>query len=90
METNPFSLDKVISYVEHRHPDGDALGRLSDAALIGADLNEQGDALIGYYVDQARKSGASWSQIGLSLGVTKQAAQQRHVSKPSASGTNAN
>ena len=30
-------------------------------------------------MDQARRSGASWSQIGASMGVTKQAAQQRFV-----------
>jgi ATP-dependent Clp protease ATP-binding subunit ClpA len=30
-------------------------------------------------VDQARRSGASWSQIGASMGVSKQAAQQRFV-----------
>ena len=28
-------------------------------------LDEQSDALIGHFVDQARRSGASWSQIGL-------------------------
>jgi ATP-dependent Clp protease ATP-binding subunit ClpA len=41
------------------------------------------DNLIGYFVDQARRSGLSWSQIGGAMGVTKQAAQKRFV--PSAS-----
>jgi ATP-dependent Clp protease ATP-binding subunit ClpA len=36
--------------------------------------------MIGHFVDQARRSGASWSQIGTSMGVTKQAAQKRFVS----------
>jgi ATP-dependent Clp protease ATP-binding subunit ClpA len=35
-------------------------------------------------VDQARRSGASWSEIGRSMGVSKQAAQKRFVPKGSA------
>jgi len=34
--------------------------------------------LIGYYVDAARRDGASWSRIGAVLGVTKQSAQTRY------------
>jgi ATP-dependent Clp protease ATP-binding subunit ClpA len=37
------------------------------------------DHLIGHFVDQARRSGASWTQIGQSMGVSKQAAQKRFV-----------
>ena len=47
--------------------------------VVSARLDEQSDALIGYFVDQARRSGAPWSQIGASMGVTKQAAQKRFV-----------
>ncbi len=39
------------------------------------------DHLIGHFVDQARRSGASWTEIGRSMGVTKQAAQKRFVPK---------
>ena len=39
------------------------------------------DHLIGHFVDQARRSGASWTDIGRSMGVTKQAAQKRFVAK---------
>jgi Clp amino terminal domain, pathogenicity island component len=39
------------------------------------------DHLVGHFVDQARRSGASWAEIGGRLGVTKQAAQQRSVPK---------
>jgi ATP-dependent Clp protease ATP-binding subunit ClpA len=46
---------------------------------VSARLGEQADHLIGHFVDQARRSGASWSQIGASMGVSKQAAQQRFV-----------
>jgi ATP-dependent Clp protease ATP-binding subunit ClpA len=37
--------------------------------------------LIGHFVDQARRSGASWTDIGRSMGVSKQAAQKRFVTK---------
>jgi ATP-dependent Clp protease ATP-binding subunit ClpA len=39
------------------------------------------DHLIGHFVDQARRSGASWTEIGRSMGVSKQAAQKRFVPK---------
>ena len=75
----PVPLDNLISYVKALHPDGDPLANLSDAMVVSARLDEQSDALIGHFVDQARHSGASWSQIGASMGVTKQAAQKRFV-----------
>jgi hypothetical protein len=42
------------------------------------------DSLIGHFVDQARRAGASWAEIGRSMGVTKQAAQKRFVGQRSA------
>src|SRR5262249_9567128 len=39
------------------------------------------DHLIGHFVDQARRSGASWTEIGTAMGVSKQAAQKRFVPK---------
>ncbi len=62
-----------------QRPGGSPLDNLSDAVAVSAQLSEQADSLIGHFVDQARRSGASWSQIGASMGVTKQAAQQRFV-----------
>jgi len=44
-------------------------------------LGELSDHLVGHFVDQARRSGASWTDIGRSLGVSKQAAQQRFVAR---------
>ena len=38
-----------------------------------------GDQLVDHYVAVARANGASWSQIGEALGVSKQAAQQRRA-----------
>src|SRR5580693_7350719 len=75
----PVSLDNLISYVKTLHSSAGPLENLSAAVGVAADLDEQSDALIGHFVDQARRSGASWSQIGASMGVSKQAAQQRFV-----------
>ena len=77
----PVPLGHLIVYVKVLHPDGGALEHLGDAALVAERLDEQSDALIGHFVDQARVSGASWSQIGASMGVSKQAAQQRFVTR---------
>jgi Clp amino terminal domain, pathogenicity island component len=57
----------------------DVLDQLSDAVLAGEHLGEVADHLIGHFVDQARRSGASWTDIGKSMGVSKQAAQKRFV-----------
>src|SRR5215213_5720013 len=57
------------------------LDQLSGAVLLAEHLGEVADHLIGHFVDQARRSGASWSEIGGSMGVSKQAAQKRFVAK---------
>jgi hypothetical protein len=75
----PVPLDNLIAYVKALHPDGGPLANVSDAFAVSTQLDEQADALIGYFVDQARKAGLSWSQIGSAMGVTKQAAQKRFV-----------
>ena len=77
--SSPVSLDTLITYVKVLRPSGSPLDNLSDAVTVSTQLSEQADSLIGHFVDQARRSGASWSQIGASMGVTKQAAQQRFV-----------
>ena len=81
MDEFPVSLDTLITFVRAIRPGGDVLEALSDAIRVSGRVEDQADALIGYFVDQARRSGASWSQIGESMGVTKQAAQQRFVAR---------
>jgi ATP-dependent Clp protease ATP-binding subunit ClpA len=81
MAPSPVSLDHLIAYIRALHPDGDPLERLADAVTAALQLDEQSDAVIGYFVDQARSSGASWSQIGAAMGVSKQAAQKRFVAR---------
>jgi hypothetical protein len=75
----PVSLDEVINFVGRLHPDADPLLQLQDAVVVGGRLATLGDDLVGHYVHQARSVGATWSAIGESMGVTKQAAQQRFV-----------
>ncbi len=72
-------MDSLIGYVHALHPEGGALDRLSEAVVVSERLDDQADSLIGHFVDQARRSGASWSEIGASMGVSKQAAQKRFV-----------
>ena len=81
MDKFPVPLDNLITYVKALHPDGGPLDNVGDAMVVATQLDEQSDALIGHFVDQARRSGASWSQIGVSMGVSKQAAQKRFVSR---------
>src|ERR1017187_2984757 len=79
MAESPVSLDNLISYVKDQNADGGPLDNLTDAVIVGGQLTEQADALIGHFVDRARHSGASWSEIGACLGVSKQAAQKKFV-----------
>ncbi|HEY3007099.1 MAG TPA: Clp protease N-terminal domain-containing protein [Micromonosporaceae bacterium] len=74
-------LDDLVADVRNGRPDAGPLGHLSDAVLAAQRLGEVADALIGHFVDEARRSGASWTEIGQSLGVTKQAAQKRFVAR---------
>lgn len=77
--SNPVRLDDLIQAIKKAHTD--ALDQLADAVIAADHLGEIADHLIGHFVDQARRSGASWTDIGRSMGVSKQAAQKRFVPK---------
>ena len=83
MAQPPIRLDDLIEHVLAQHPDGPPLVHLSDAVSTSSHLGEVADHLIGHFVDQARRSGATWTEIGQHMGVTKQAAQQRFVPRGS-------
>ena len=83
MNELPARLDDLIDFVRRQHPEGGPLEHLSDAVLASERLGELADHLIGHFVDQARRTGASWTEIGRYMGVTKQAAQKRFVPKSS-------
>src|SRR6202012_1255353 len=74
VQSHPVRLDELITTIKKVHTD--VLDQLSDAVLSAEHLGEVADHLIGHFVDQARRSGASWTDIGKSMGVTKQAAQK--------------
>jgi len=80
--TATVKLDDLIAAVTGAHQD--PLERLEQAVVLGTHLGEVADHLIGHFVDQARRSGASWTEIGGSMGVTKQAVQKRFSAKPAA------
>ncbi|MFI7277312.1 Clp protease N-terminal domain-containing protein [Streptomyces sp. NPDC049879] len=75
--TTSVSLDQLIEAIKQSH--SGALDQLSGAVVAADHLGEVADHLIGHFVDQARRSGASWTDIGRSMGVTRQAAQKRFV-----------
>ncbi|MFJ9718835.1 Clp protease N-terminal domain-containing protein [Streptomyces sp. NPDC101213] len=75
-------LDDLIDAIKKVRPE--PLEQLQDAVIAAEHLGDVADHLIGHFVDQARRSGASWTDIGRSMGVTRQAAQKRFVPKESA------
>lgn len=75
----PLRLDDLIRAITAAH--SAPLDQLSEAVGAANYLGDVADHLIGHFVDQARRSGASWTEIGRSMGVTKQAAQQRSAAK---------
>jgi hypothetical protein len=77
--TNPIRLDDLINAIKSVHDE--PLEQLTDAVIAADALGDIADHLIGHFVDQARRSGASWTDIGTCMGVTKQAAQKRFVPK---------
>lgn len=78
----PVRLDDLIDVIKQVHVE--PLDQLTDAVLAAETLGDVADHLIGHFVDQARRSGASWTEIGKCMGVTKQAAQKRFVAKADA------
>ncbi|MFF4270114.1 Clp protease N-terminal domain-containing protein [Streptomyces sp. NPDC001536] len=86
MTTNPnitssVRLDDLIAAIKKVHDQ--PLDQLEDAVIAADHLGDVADHLIGHFVDQARRSGASWTDIGRSMGVTRQAAQKRFVPRES-------
>jgi hypothetical protein len=73
------SLADLIARMDAELPDASDLDRISEAQLRAHTLSDLGEQLVGHYVGEAKQAGASWSQIGDAIGVSKQAAQQRWV-----------
>ncbi|MEU8794078.1 Clp protease N-terminal domain-containing protein [Streptomyces sp. NPDC048643] len=84
------SLADLIARLDEELPGADQLARVSEARLRAQTLSDLGDQLIDHYVNKAKQTGASWTEIGDAIGVTKQAAQQRHAPGPFERYTNLN
>lgn len=76
MEQLP-DLEKLVVWIDR--PDRDPLELLTDAVILSGRLGELADDLVDHFVQRARRSGASWADIGQAIGVSKQAAQKRFV-----------
>ena len=68
---------ELISAVERQTADAGSLERVSRAVLLADGVAAAGDLAVNHFVDVARREGRSWTEIGLHLGVSKQAARKR-------------
>jgi hypothetical protein len=73
------TLTDLIENLDTDLPDVPALTKITEAEARAHTLGALGDQLIGHYVAIAKSEGASWSDVGQAIGVSKQAAQQRHA-----------
>lgn len=75
MREPPIDLDQVLSWIDS--DDGEPLQLVTDAIIISGRLGELADQVVDHFVQRARAGGASWAEIGESMGVSKQAAQKK-------------
>jgi Clp amino terminal domain, pathogenicity island component len=75
------SLDELVDQVRVAAPDADPLEQLTESMILSGKIADLGDELVGYFVEQAREAGATWAEIGVCMGVSKQAVQKRFVSR---------
>ena len=73
-------FDGLVTAIDRAAPT--ELDRVSAAVVMADELGALGDRVVTHFVEAARSSGCSWSQIGGQLGVSKQAAQQAFVAGP--------
>lgn len=84
MDVNPpIRPDMLISVVRARAGDR-PLENITAAIAVAEELGRLGDQVVGHFVEEARAAGHSWNQIGTSMGMTRQAAQQKYVARQSA------
>src|ERR687893_583444 len=72
------TLEELVTQTRGQAGSSEPLEVLASAARRQQELADLGEKLLDHFVQEARTAGCSWSQIGTALGVTKQAAQQRH------------
>jgi hypothetical protein len=72
-------LNALITEVREGFERAPALDRLTRAVDLSGQVRELGENLVGFYVDEARRDGATWNEIGERLGVSRQAVQKRFI-----------
>ncbi len=70
------SVTELVDAVRQQAP-GSPLDRVEAALMVSEELASCADELIGQFVEEARRAGCSWTEIGQRIGVSKQAARQR-------------
>jgi hypothetical protein len=80
-------LDRLEALARTRAASPAPLDRLSAAVLVADELRAQGDELLDRFVAQARRENCSWTEIGTTLGISKQAAHQRFLASEQAAGS---
>jgi ClpX C4-type zinc finger/Clp amino terminal domain, pathogenicity island component len=70
------SLAELADAVRQQAP-GAPLDRVEAALAVSEELASCADELIGQFVEEARRAGCSWTEIGQRIGVSKQAARER-------------
>ena len=73
------TLDALIDGVRNGFEQAPALDRLTRAIDLANEVAELGENLVGFYVDEARRGGATWQEIGERLGVSRQAVHKKHA-----------
>lgn len=79
MANTSIDLEQILKVVDAQDPDASALERVTLARAVAVRLEALGQHTVAHFVQEARDAGASWTDIGGALGVTRQAAQQRFV-----------
>ena len=70
------SVPELVDAVRQQAP-GAPLDRVEAALMVSEELALCADELIGRFVEEARRAGCSWTEIGQRIGVSKQAARER-------------
>lgn len=66
-----------IDQLKREVPAGTPLEQLAAASELAELLRARGDQLLDEFVNEARLTGSSWTEIGCTLGTSKQAAHER-------------
>lgn len=83
MERLPINSDGLVGFVRARAGDR-PLENITAAIEVTGELAVLADHVVAHFVEEARAAGHSWNQIGTSMGMTRQAAQQKYVARRSA------